>query len=141
MATSVLPGAKASAGDYDDRNESASVNGEYRETDQATPGPHSDNYAKVSEPKRREITDSEDKTGKASPTLERVAKRQDSGYDVNQVGYSQEEEDEIYTKMLKGEGVPQAVYDDDDFDPDPVEERNDGHSTVTFSLKNLNYVK
>lgn len=58
------------------------------------------------------------------------------------MGYSQEEEDEIYTKILKGEGAPQRVYDEDDFVPDPVVEGiNDGHSTVTFSLKNLNYVK
>ena len=42
---------------------------------------------------------------------------------------------------MKGEGVAQKVYDDDDFDPDPIEEKIDGHSTVTFSLRNLNYVK
>jgi len=61
------------------------------------------------------------------------------------MNYSQETEDEIYTKILLGEGVPQKVYDGDVLEQDEEdggsEEYGASHSQVTFNLKNLNYVK
>ena len=33
------------------------------------------------------------------------------------------------------------MYNSDNFTPDPVASDDEGHSTVTFILKNLNYVK
>lgn len=95
--------------------------------------------------KRREAAKSspEPKDNSQRARKQSSAGKPEGTFDVRDMNYSQEEEDEIYTKILEGEGVPQKVYDDDDFDPDPVDSDADegGHSTVTFSLRNLNYVK